>query len=169
MVAAAVTKPRTPHSWPDAVTRIAGRLGYDGAARAVAKSERLVRAWSDPDSNKRPSLDQALALSAAYAADGGEDAPFVDAFACQLDIVVAQRTACTRALTSEIAEAAREGGEAVAASLALIASNASPRDAMRAFAEVQQAEGRFAALGRRLASFLPIGAGPGAGNTGGPQ
>ena len=38
-----MTKLRCPSSFADAVTRVAGRLGWDGAAQAVGKAERTVR------------------------------------------------------------------------------------------------------------------------------
>ncbi len=150
-----MTKPRIPHTWSAAVSRIAGFVGYDVAAAAVGKSEALVYAWSNADTGKRPSLDQALALSVAYVQAGGEGEPFLDAFEFQIGTQSTGRDPCRRALTDEVAAVARETGDAIAAALALINPAASPLDAMRASAETQQAVERFEALMRRIASFLP--------------
>lgn len=164
-----MTKLRVPHSWADAVTRILDRVGDAGAAAAVGKCERLVRAWSDPDDAKLPSLDQALALSAAYVIAGGEDAPFLDAFAFQLDAKTVECDPCRRALTADVALVVREFGEACASALRLTDSDASPRDAHRAFADAQEADAAIDGLLRRLSSILAMGMGPAAANFGGQQ
>lgn len=164
-----MTKLRVPHSWADAVTRICDRVGDPVAATAVGKCERLVRAWSDPDDAKLPSLDQALSLSAAYAISGGEDAPFLDAFAFQLDARTVECTPCRRALTADVALAVREFGEACASALRLADPDASPRDAHRAFADAQEADAAIDGLLRRLSSILAMGMGPAATISGGHQ
>jgi hypothetical protein len=161
-----VTKPRIPHTWHDAVARIVGRLTAEVAAEAVGKSAGLVREWSDPARGKLPSLDQALALSAAYAAAGGDDAPFVDAFAFQLDLSIAGVDPCRRALAAEIGALASELGDTIASALRLTDPTASPRDVHRASAEAQQCDAALDRLQRRIATFFPIGAGPVAGKTG---
>lgn len=162
-----MTKPRIPHSWAAAVTRIAGHIGWEGAAKAVDKTVALIRAWSDDATGKRPSLDQALALSVAYAAAGGEGEPFLDAFAFQIGATVADHDPCRRALTAEAAVCAKEFGDALAAALTLTNPTASPLDAIRAFAEAGQADDRLAALMRRIASFLPPSGTAVAGKSGG--
>ncbi|HET9511817.1 MAG TPA: hypothetical protein VFO80_11775 [Sphingomonas sp.] len=162
-----MTKPRTPHSWAAAVTRIAGHIGWDGSARAVGKTEALVRAWSDDATGKRPSLDQARDLSVAYAQAGGEGEPFLDAFAFQIGATVADRDPCRRALTAEIADCAQEFGDVIATALALTNHAATPLVALRAFAEAEQADERLAALMRRIASFLPPSGTAAAGKSGG--
>lgn len=164
-----MTKPRVPHSWAYAATRVAGRLGHDAAAIVVGRSIRLIERWTTPGDKRLPSLDQALALDAAYLADGGEEAPFMAAYAAQLDIVVAQATACHQSLIEDAAHAARETGDAVASALAVARPGASPRDVHRAVVEAQEMESAAGRLLRRLISFLPPGAGPGAGKTGGSQ
>ena len=157
---------RTPHSWHDAVTRIAGRLTVDGAAAAVGKSAGLVRESPDPASGKLPSLDQALALSAAYAAARGEDAPFLDALAFQVDLSVAGIDPCRRAPAAETATLATELGDTIAAAICLSDPAATPRDAHRAAAEAQQCDDALERVQRRIATFFRIGAGPIAGKTG---
>lgn len=164
-----MTKLRVPNSWAAAVTRICDRVGDPAAAAAVGKCARLVRAWSDPDDAKLPSLDQALALSAAYAIAGGEDAPFLDAFAFQLNAKTNECTPCRRALTADVALAVREFGEACASALRLTDPDASPRDAHRAFADAQEADDAIDGLLRRLSSILALGMAPATTNFGGHQ
>lgn len=159
-------KPRDPHSWADAVTRIAGAIGWTAAARVVRKSQALVRAWSDPATGKRPSLDQALALSAAYAATGADDAPFLDAFEFQLCARVEARDPCRRALTADVAAVAREIGEALASALTCTSPGSSPLDAHRALADAQEAERAVDRLLLRLAAILAASTGLPAGNAG---
>lgn len=158
-----MTLQRTPLTFADAMTRVAGVLTFDDARRIVRRSDRCVRNWSEPGSAKRPTVDQALALDVAYRAAGGDGAPFLEAFAFQLDVQVERQTADRRDLTGEIATVAREAGEAIAASLAITTTNASPRETHFAFVQAQQAHVSFGALLRRLTSFLPVAVGAGAG------
>jgi hypothetical protein len=161
-----MTSVRTPRTFADAMTRVAGVLSFATCRTIVRRSDRCVRNWSEETSNKRPTIDQALQLDAAYRLAGGDGAPFLDAFAHQLDVTIAAATACHRELANDIATFARESGEAIAAGLAVTNSNASPRDIYRAVAEVEQAESAIAAIRRRLASFVTFGAGSIAAKTG---
>lgn len=164
-----MTNLRTPRTFADAMTRVAGLLTFAECRAIVRRSDRCVRNWSEEASDARPTIAQALKLDAAYRLAGGEGAPFLDAFAFQLDVRVAEKTASHRALADDIATFARESGDAIAAGLAVTHSNASPRDIHRAVAEVEQVESAISAFRRRLASFVTFGAGPSAAKTGGPQ
>jgi hypothetical protein len=158
-----VTKLRTPHTWADAATRVAGLLGYAEAGRVVERAERTIYEWANPESDTRPTLEQMLALDAAYITAGGEGAPFLDAHAHQLELVVSSAAADCRELIDEAGEVARECGEAVAAALAVTAGNASPIVVHRALAQASEAGAAIGAVTRRLTSFLPDGAGSPAG------
>lgn len=163
-----MTKPRVPHTWADAMTRVAGRIGWEAARMAVGGlGERMLRRWSDPEDDRWPSLDQALALDAAYLADGGEEAPFLAAFSAQLDTKMADTIACHQALLEDAATVAREMGDAVASSIAVARPGASPLDIHRAVVEAREAETAVGKMLRRLISFLPQGVGSGAGKAGG--
>lgn len=162
-----MTKLRAPLTFADAVTRVAGLLGWAETARLVGRADRTVRDWSDPEITTMPPIDQALILDAAYRAAGGEDSPFHDAYAFLLDVRVDRQEACGRRLIVEIGDLATEFGQAIAACLALAQTNASPLEAHRAFAETQEVAQRVDTLLRRLASFLPADAGSTAGMTGG--
>lgn len=150
-----MTHPRAPRTYADATTRVAGVIGWEGVCSTTGRSLRAVRYWSDPESQTVPSIAQAQALDAAYIAAGGQGAPFLDTMEFQLGIQVQRQEACTRALLDEIAIAVSEAGDAMAAAIRVTQSNASPLDALRAFAEAEQAASAFDALMRRLSSFLP--------------
>lgn len=161
-----MTHVRAPLTFAGAMTKVAGLIGYEAAAKIAGRAERTVYAWAHPTTRTVPPIDQALAFDAAWRQAGGEGAPFMDAFAFQLGLVIERQDACTRALVAEVGTASREVGEAIAATLSLTHSHASPLDAHRAFAEVSQAADAIDAVQRRVASFLPSGAGPGAGTSG---
>ncbi|MEI6419543.1 MAG: hypothetical protein WCO82_10770, partial [Sphingomonadales bacterium] len=80
-----MTKLRPPLSFDQAVTRVAGLIGWDECAALVGRSARAVRAWSDPDAEASPSIEQALVLDLAYRAMGGEGAPIFEVYAARLD------------------------------------------------------------------------------------
>ena len=164
-----MTHPRIPLTFPDAVSKVIGRIGSDEAVRISGITVDGLAKWSNPKNRALPRINTALAFDAAYRAAGGEDAPFLDAFAFQLGQRLKKQQACQHALLKEIATVSLELGQAIAAALSLAKSNASPLDAMRAFAEVKQATDALDALQRRLASFLPSDAGSDAGNVGGAQ
>lgn len=161
-----MTHVRAPLTFAGAMTQVAGLIGYPAAAKLAGRAERTIYAWAHPGSTTVPPIDQALAFDAAWRDAGGAGAPFLDAFAFQLGVAVDRQPPCTRALVDEVGTASREVGEAIAASLSLTRSAPSPLEAQRAFAEVTQAADAIDAVQRRVASFLPSGAGPGAGSTG---
>ena len=164
-----MTNLRAPLTFSDATVRVAGVLTYAAMARMVRKTERAVRYWSEEARGTTPTLAQALAFDAAYREAGGEGAPYRDAYDFQLGQAIARADACRLALSGEIADAARECGEAIAATILVTTSNASPRDTIRAAAEAEGAVVAMGRLVRRLASFLPAGVGPAARSSGGIQ
>ncbi len=164
-----MTNLRTPKTFADAMTRVAGLLDWEACAALVNRSTRCVRNWSEPACRKRPTIEQALILDAAYLRAGGEIAPFRDTYEFLLDARVTEQTACQRALAQEIATVALECGEAISFGMAVTYSNASPAAVHRAVAEATHALTATAALLRRLHSFLSFGAGSHAGKLGGTQ
>lgn len=141
-----MTKLRPPLSFDQAITRIAGVLGWEGAAALVGRSARAVRAWSDPDADASPSIEQALILDLAYRAAGGEGSPLFEVYAAKLDLD-AQSAAASRALPELTAAAARESGEAIGA-LALASQPGAPLG-VRALAQREVEQG-IQALGQAL-------------------
>ncbi|HEX8446254.1 MAG TPA: hypothetical protein VF649_06535 [Sphingomonas sp.] len=164
-----MTKPRPALTFAQAVTRIAGLIGYPEAARLVGRSERTVRYWSEDDQDGEPRLQDALSLDLAWRAAGGDGAPILDSYAAQLDVAFADDLACRLELTTDIGLAAQDVGEAIQHALAVTASGASPAMVHRAIAETEEARGRLTSILRRLASFLKPAGVAGAGSVGGAQ
>ena len=162
-----MTKARIPVTFPNAITRIAGLITFEESARIVGRSDRCVRDWSDPSSTALPSLDQGLALDAAYHAAGGEGSPILETYTALLGQQIDAQSACRQTLCAEIASAAVEFGEAVETSLAVTLDGANDRAVQGALHEVEQAQTKLGTVLRRLQSFLPRGVGPNGGTTGG--
>lgn len=163
-----MTKAVAPLTFHHAIRRIAAVIDYPEIARVVGRSPSLARKWSDPESGKSPSLDQALTIEAAYRAAGGEGSPILEAFAFQLDAVIVEQSASQRALADEIAHFAKECGEAIAVSIAITQPGAvSPSAVHHALVEAEQARSAAGTFIGRLKSFLPRGAGPCGGIAGG--
>jgi len=163
-----MTQLRAPRTYDEAITRIAGVIGWDRICQLTGRAVRSARYWSQPNCRTVPSIAQAQDLDAAYIAAGGPGSPFLDAFEFQLGQQLQRQDACTRELLSEIAIASKEFGEAMAAAIRVTQSNASPQDVYIAFAEVEQSARAIDALMRRLSSFLPsqtTDAGKDGGNT----
>ena len=163
-----VTQLRAPQTYDEAITRIAGVIGWDRICQLTGRALRSARYWSQPNCKTVPSIAQAQALDAAYIAAGGAGSPFLDTFEFQLGQQLQRQEACTRELLTEIAVATKECGDAMSAALGVVSSNASPLSAHRAFAEVVEAQRAIDALMRRLSSFLPshtTDAGKDGGNT----
>ncbi len=117
-----MTKLRTPLSFEDGITRIAGLLGWGAAAaQVIGQRERCLRNYSDPDTSPTISLADALKLDLAYRLAGGEGGtPMFDSYALQIDVATRQIDASADELARRTAVAAKEGGEAIAS---LIAAN----------------------------------------------
>lgn len=155
-----MTKPRSPVTWADAMTRIASTLTFTGARKVVTRSDSLVRKWSDASTGKLPTIEQALRLDTAHRAHGGTGAPFFDTYAALLEIRVSQAMACRTALAEDLAGAARDYGDVISTAIAVTLPGATPRDVLRALAETEEAYSRTGRLMRSLKSFLPLGASP---------
>jgi hypothetical protein len=155
-----LTHVREPLSFPRAITKIAAVLDYPAMARAVGRGERLMRKWSHPTSGAFPTLAQAVLLDQAYVAAGGDGMPLLEAYAQQLDVAIGREIACQLALSAAVAVAAKEFGEAVAASLAVARPGALNQGAVfHALNESEEASAAMAVVVRHLTSFLPGGAG----------
>jgi hypothetical protein len=165
-----LTLARDPLTFQHALTRIGAVLTTAEMARVVRRSERLVHKWMHPDERAAPTLFQALALDMAYAAAGGDGAPILETYAQQLESELGRQVASTIALSSALAVAAKECGEAIAHGLAASQPGSGPRVAHQAVVQAVEAQSAMAVVVRRLSSlartplraiaFLPLGAGP---------
>jgi len=130
-----MTKVRSPSTYADAVTRIAGHVGWQAMAEAVGKTERAVRNWSDPDVDRAPSIDDCEHLDRLYLKAGGGEAPLLAVYRLHVgegsplsvDHAVLQAGATTLAT---------EAGQGMAAVIPAIASNATPADRAKAAKEL---------------------------------
>lgn len=162
-----MTQARIPLTFAQAMTRVAGQIGYETAAILVRRSERTIYEWARPSTGTAPTIAQAAALDAAHHAAGGEGAPFLEAYQYQLDRALDTALACQRELAAEVASFARESGEAIEAAIAVTQGKHCHKTVYRALGEAEQAQTKMGVLIRRLTSFLTAGAGPSAGITGG--
>lgn len=149
-----MTKRRAPLTFENALTRVAGLIGWDKAAAIVGQAERTVRNWSDDDTTAGIRLDAALKLDVAYATAGGDGAPFLQCYALRLEMEAAAACADSRELAKKTAAAAKEAGEAVAALIMASQPGAAPADRIIAKRETEEAI-------TALTNTLPnLGAGP---------
>lgn len=155
-----MTKPRIPGTWSAAVTQIAEHLGARRAAHAAGVGDRTIYKWSDPDMATTPTLAQAAALDRAYVAAGGTSMPLLECYGRMVDAVAADPPACAQALIGEIADVAKEAGEAVSFSLAASRPDASRAAMLRAMHETQEAAQAVRSLSRRLSVFFRRGVEP---------
>lgn len=113
-----MTKSREPTTFEDAILRIVDRIGWAAAADVVGKGERVIRNWSDPDMDRRPDIDECLKLDAAYlAAGGGNPPPLASVYLARLQRAAAPPSDVA-AIAAATVIAAKETGEAIAASVA---------------------------------------------------
>lgn len=140
-----MTKVRPPASFFDAITRIAGLIGWDGCVEALTAgtgrklADRTVRNWSDPDTEPCISIEDALKLDLAYQAQGGYGTPLFDAYAHQLERETERARLNQPCLISATAAAAKETGEAMHAMVLAASPHANANDKARAGAEIVEA------------------------------
>ena len=79
-----MTKVRDPLTAQSALLKIATRLGFDGCADIVGKSTSEVRKYSDAETARHISFQNAIRLDIAYRNDGGLESPFLDVFAAKV-------------------------------------------------------------------------------------
>ncbi len=79
-----MTKPREPRSFEEAALEIARNFGAAEAGKIVDRGPATLRHWSDPDSDGRPSIHQALRLDVEHAKSWGTT-PFLQAYVAQLN------------------------------------------------------------------------------------
>lgn len=145
-----MTKERRPLTPYWALTRIADRLGWDGCADVIEKSEWSVRKFSDPDAGREISLQDAIRLDAAYRRAGGEGAPLFECYGARLGLLVDTSADSAKLLLDTSGKAAKETGEAIAAALQAACNSADANTFMRAIIEVEEGIEALFALHSRL-------------------
>lgn len=120
-----MTKRRLPLTFENALTKVAGVIGWAVAARICGQAERTVRNWSEPDTSAAISLDAALALDVAFHAAGGDGSPFLSCYSTRVESNTLAACRGREALLNCIARVALESGEAVAATMSAALPDAS--------------------------------------------
>lgn len=165
-----MTKATLPFTFADAAKRTIARIANADLERLLGRNWRSLKlAWQDRDNPRIPRIDQALALDIAYAAAGGDGSPFLDAFQVAVSVASVERAACRTALTTTIATFAKDSGELLAASIAVIHPDATQREIDRALVEAQDVVTVADLFVRQLVDLSQHGAGPCAKKTGGIQ
>jgi hypothetical protein len=123
-----MTKVRSAFTFENALTQVAGHIGWERTAEIVGAAERTVRNWSDPDTTSSITLDAALKLDEEFHRAGGEGTPFLYCYATRLEATKIAATPGLAALIASAASSAKETGEAIAAVLAAATPNATIAD-----------------------------------------
>lgn len=153
-----MTKLRQAFTFENALTRVAGHIGWSRVAEIVGKSETTVRNWSDPDTTASITLQAALKLDFEFHEAGGEGAPFLLCYATLVDAARLAAFPERAALIAGAAKSAKESGEAIAAILEAADAKASLGDFAIAERELEEAitahTNSLAALRARRKAFL---------------
>lgn len=107
-----MTKPRAPLTYDNALSRIAGQIGWDAMAVAVGQKERTVRDWGDPDLERGCPIEAAELLDLAFQAGGGDGAPMHETYTLRLDVARQSKFADQVAMARAACTLIREGSEA---------------------------------------------------------
>ncbi|QQN73148.1 hypothetical protein [Croceicoccus sp. YJ47] len=134
-----MTKLRAPLTFELALTKIAGTIGWAGAAAILGQSERTIRNWSDPDAAAGIRLDAAELLDIAFQEAGGKGAPFLECYATRLKSALSNSMGSAEAIAEAVANAAKEGGEAISAAITAASPGASHTDYVNAIREIEEA------------------------------
>lgn len=126
-------------TFENALTKAAGVIGWPEVAKICGMAEVTVRNWSDPDTTAKLPLEAAFLLDAAFVAAGGEEPPFLSCYATRLGSEIGEIHADRTKLLASVAIAARENGEAVAATIAAAAPDSTPADLVIAERELENA------------------------------
>lgn len=134
-----MTKIRAAFTFENALTKVAAHIGWTEVARICDAAESTVRNWSDPDTTASITLDAALKLDRAWhEVTGGDSAPFLTCYAMRFDVESLATGPGRAALLTSVARAAKESGEAVAATLNAAGPTADRADFAIAEREIEE-------------------------------
>lgn len=149
-----MTLERLPITFENALGDIARRLGWDGCAELLGKSETHLRKMGTPDTDRELSIRDAVRLDAAYRRAGGEGAPLLECYALKLDMQIAAGGICPEAMLAGAQGAAKESGEAIAAVLELVNSPDDRKAQRAALKEVEEAISDLSRIATRIGVSL---------------
>lgn len=144
-----MTKRRHALTFENALSKVAGHIGWTKVSEICGQAERTVRNWSDPDTTASISLESALQLDVEFHKAGGQGAPFLVCYATRVDAERLASCPGVEALIAAAAQAARESGEAIAAALKAARPEADHADFSIAERELEES---LAALNHSLAA-----------------
>jgi hypothetical protein len=134
-----MTKRRGAWTFENALSQIAGHIGWARVSEIVGQAERTVRNWSDPDTTASITLKAALKLDEEFHNAGGNGTPFLLCYATQLEAAKIASSPELAALIASAASSAKESGEAVAAMLSAATPTATLADFAIAERELEEA------------------------------
>lgn len=134
-----MTHPREPLTTEQAFDKVVGDLKIERAAAVIGREKHYLRAISNPASDQRLTLDDALALDGAYAAEVEPGHyPIFESY--RLRLALAEQTAIRDAveLGQHAARCALENGQACAAMIEAALPGASLATLRRAITELEE-------------------------------
>jgi hypothetical protein len=145
-----MTIARKPATFELALANIAARLGWDGCADVLGKSESHLRKMGTPDTDRELSVRDAVRLDAAYRRAGGEGAPLLECYALKLDMQMSAPPATASTMLSGAQAVAKESGEAIAAIIELAGNVNDPKARQSALREIEEAVADLTRLATRI-------------------
>lgn len=146
-----MTKLRAPLTFENALTKVAGHIGWPRVALICGQAERTVRNWSEPDTTAAITLEAALQLDKSFHIAGGDGTPFLYCYATRLEAEKMAASPELAALIASAAQSARETGEAVEAMLGAASPTATRADFAIARREIEES---LVALNNALAVLM---------------
>lgn len=147
-----MTKERDALSFDDAIMKIGLELSWDQAGRAVLRTPKQVRNWSDPDKGA-PDIVQALALDVAFVRAGNGKPPILSSYIHQFE----QETGvavCPVPLGDLTLRMVRETAEGIAAVMEASGPSCTREKDLAALKELDDVADVVAALRRQIAARL---------------
>lgn len=130
-----IRKPLTPYA---ALIEVVSVLGFDGCAEVTGKKEWSLRKMSDPDTGRDISFRDAVRLDVAFRRGGGDGSPFLECFAAQIGVELADEATQPDQLLRLTGNVSKEVGEAIAAAIELAGRRDDPAAYLRAVDEARQ-------------------------------
>jgi hypothetical protein len=147
---------RKPATFELALAKIAARLGWDGCADVLGKSESHLRKMGTPDTDRELSVRDAVRLDAAFRRAGGEGAPLLECYALKLDFQRPTAPATTETMLSGAQAVAKESGEAIAAIIQLAGNVSDPKARLNALREIEEAVADLTRLATRISASIEM-------------
>ncbi len=113
----AMTKLRDPMTPQSALLQIVALLGWDGAADAINREESAIRKYSDNDTARHLSFQDAIRLDIAFQKAGGAGWPLMAVYSARLKNNAPELIQGAPSFQQFVSQLAKESGEAMAAAI----------------------------------------------------